>query len=160
MANIFMKADDVKGESTVEGYEGWIEVEHVAYNYRSETSSTVGTGLAVGALVPGPVGVSSVEGEHVIRMLNLQGQGKHFQKIEIHFLKQGAGDSLKKYKGITLTEAMIQDYQPNGSSNAGGSEHLTFGYTKFELEYFKQDQRGGLTSVGSSSYDTKKKKVA
>ena len=160
MANIFMKADDVKGESTVTGYEGWIEVEHVAYSYRSETSETHGTGLAVGALVPSPVGISSVEGEHIIRMLNLQGQGKHFQKIEIHFLKQGAGDSPQKYKGITLTQAMILDYQPNGSANSGGTEHLTFGYTKFELEYFKQDGKGILASVGKSSYDTKTKKVA
>lgn len=160
MSNIFLKADDVVGESEVEGYKGWIECDHISYSYRSETSAQLGTGLAVGALVPSDVGVSSREGEHIIRMLNLQGKGQHFQKIDIHFVKQGADNVLKPYKTIKLTEAMIADYQPNGSANAGGSEHLTFSYSKFELEYLKQDGKGALKSVGTSSYDVKKKKVA
>lgn len=160
MANIYMKIDDVVGESEETDHKGWIEVEHVAYSYRSETSETHGTGLAVGALVPSPVGVSTVEGEHIIRLLNLQGKGMHFKKVDIEFTKQGAGDNPKKYKSITLTDAMIQDYQPSGSANAGGTEHLTFGYTNFKLEYFKQNERGVLSSVGNSSYDTKTKKVS
>ena len=160
MANIYMKIDDVTGESEETDHKGWIEVEHVAFSYRSETSETHGTGLAVGALVPSPVGVSTVEGEHIVRLLNLQGKGTHFKEIKIEFTKQGAGDNPKKYKVITLKEAMIQDYQPNGSANSGGTEHLTFGYTNFKLEYFKQDGKGTLAAVGSSSYDTKTKKVS
>lgn len=161
MSNIYMKVDGVDGESEVDGYKLWIEVDHVAYSYRSETSESFGSGLAVGALVPSPVGISSREGKHIVRMLNQQAAGKHFPKIEIHFLKQGADSAvLKPYKKITLTEAMIQDYQPSGSGNAGGSEHITFGYSKFDLEYLKQNQSGGLESLGTSSYDVKKKKVA
>lgn len=157
MSNIFLKADDVVGECQVEGYKGWIEVDHVSYNYRSETTGS-GQGLAVGKLVPSPVGVSSREGEHIVRLLNLQAKGQHFQKVEIQFAKQGADNVLKPYKKITLTKAMIQDYQPSGATNAGGSEHITFGYGTFELEYLKQDEKGGLKSVGSSKYDATSQK--
>ena len=77
--------------------------------------------------------------------------GAHVDTVTLFVSK--AGGKQEDYLTIKLTSAMVTSYSTGGS---GGEDMLTenvsLSFAKFEVEYFKQDDKGVVASAGTVAY--------
>jgi len=72
-----------------------------------------------------------------------------------------AGGEQEDYWKMTLTSAMVTSYSTGGS---GGedlfTENITLSFAKFDIEYFKQDDKGKVASAGTVGYSVEEVKAS
>lgn len=77
--------------------------------------------------------------------------GAHVDTVTLFVSK--AGGKQEDYFTIKLTSAMVTSYSTGGS---GGEDMLTenvsLSFAKFDIEYFKQDDKGVVASAGTVGY--------
>lgn len=137
----FIKIGDVKGESTVKGFEDQIQVS--SWSWGMSQSGTTHTGQGGGA---GKVNVHDLNFTHNVdaaspNLLMACCTGKHFDTATITMRK--AGGSPLDYVKIELTEVLVTGVTHGGS---GGedllSESVTLNFAKFKFSYQPQDAKG------------------
>lgn len=71
-----------------------------------------------------------------------------------------AGGKQEDYFTVKLTSAMVTSYSTGGS---GGedllTENVTLSFAKFDIEYFKQDDKGSVASAGTVGYSVEEVKA-
>ncbi len=155
MAYIFMKIDNITGESQDTNHKEWIELLSVSQGIMA--ASTVGTGGGAGGGKPSVSAVTIVTeiGKHTAEFKKAVLAGTHFPKIEIHCCKPtGDASQSQVYEKIVIERAYFEN---NSGSTGGpqGTESLTVNGEKFTWEYSGQDGSGALTTSGEFGYDSK-----
>lgn len=153
MSEILAKFDGVVGESSIKGYEGWIEINSWQEGLFSPVNKD-GTGLSGGKSQLSSMSFQANGGKHTPDIIKKGTGGKHFAKVEIHFLKQ-TGDKLEKFKTSTCEEVFVGSWQGGDHKGGDGSESFSMDATRVTWEYFAQDGTGALASVGTATYDQK-----
>ena len=64
-----------------------------------------------------------------------------------------ASETPQKYLEITLTDVVISSYQTGGSGDDKPIESMTLNFAQIKKEYFKQDDKGVVTSAGTGSWN-------
>ena len=152
----YMKAKDVEGEATAKGMEGQVEV--LSFSFGASNPSTVGPGT--GGIAAGRVSVSSF---NIMKRTDKASpvlfqsccKGKHIGEI-IVTLRKASGDSGQApFLKYTFTDCMVDSIQWSGSSGGDDTptESVSFAYSKVEIEYFMQDDKGALKTAGQASWD-------
>lgn len=150
---IVAKFPNVEGESGVEGYAGWVDIQSISEGVSSPTSRE-GGGLSGGKSDLMPITFTASSGKHIAGIVKGGTGGKHFPKIEIEFLLQ-TGEKLEKYRSLTLEKAYIASWSFGASGEYKGSDSFQVDVEKATWEYFVQDAAGGVKSSGTASYDMK-----
>lgn len=151
----FLKIEGTQGESQVEGYKDWIQIESFSWG------ATQGGTMAYGG--GGGAGKVSMQDFHFVMKINRStpflfkhcATGEHIKSAELHCRK--AGGKQEVFLKIKFTDLMVASYQSGGS---GGSdvipmEQISLNFTKVEFEYFQQNAQGGVTSTGKTTFDQK-----
>jgi type VI secretion system secreted protein Hcp len=137
----FLKLGDIKGESTVKGFEDQIQLQ--SWNWGMTQSGTTHTGQGGGA------GKVNVDDLHIVKwvdaatpnLLKACCSGHHHDTATITMRK--AGGSPLDYVKIELTEVLVTNVS---HSHSGGedllSENLSLNFAKFKFSYQPQDEKG------------------
>lgn len=148
------------GESKVGKHEGWIDVDSLSRG-SSNPVALKGGGFAADLANMSEFMVTSVVGKHspLFEVNHLSGQ--HFNKVIIEDLIVTGGKDPEQSKRFTLEEVFVTSYNESthSGSNSRGIESYSLSFGKLEIEYFAQDEKGKMKSVGSVKFDNKAKKV-
>lgn len=157
MADMFIRFDGVDGESQQEGFKNWIELSSFTMSSAAAGSTAVGGGSGVGKVSIHGVSFSTVAGKHTPAISMKYFAGKHFPKVEVVFVKLtgNEGGAAEKYYHLTMEHVYVTSKSDGKSEGSLGSEQMSLTAETYEQEYWAQDEKGKLTSVGKTKYNEK-----
>jgi type VI secretion system secreted protein Hcp len=140
-ADVFLRIDDIKGESQDAKHGDWIEVHSWSWGISQAGTSHSGTGAGAGKVSVQDLTFVKHVDKASPNLIKLCCSGKHFKKAELKLRKAG-GDALE-YLKIELSDGLI-----TGVSYAGGQgderllENVSLNFASFKLEYTPQTKTG------------------
>jgi type VI secretion system secreted protein Hcp len=141
--DMFLKLDDVKGESSDDKHKDEMEV--LAWSWGIQQSGSTHSGGGGGA---GKVNVSDISVTKYIDRASpslMLGccSGKHFKEADLAVRKRGANPL--EYIKITMKQVLISSISPGFGGGVGDdrpSETVTFNFAEFKTEYTPQKPDG------------------
>lgn len=154
--DMFLDIEGVKGESQDKAYKDKIAVLSWSWGETNQGAGAFGTGHGTGK-------VSMQDFHFVMRfccaspvLMLACANGKHFGKAVLTCRK--AGEKPVEYLKVTFTDCIISSYQ-TGASGGGGDEYptdsISFNYSKIEMEYKLQTEKGQVGDPVRSQYNLK-----
>jgi type VI secretion system secreted protein Hcp len=151
---MFLKLDGVKGESKDSKHAGEVEIESFSWGATKLGASSHGTGAGAGKV--------SMNDFHFVMRNNSASptlflfcaNGKHLKDTKLTCRK--AGGKQENFLQVTMSDVLISSYQ-TGGSGAGEvpMDQISLNYSKIEIEYFAQSEKGITTSAGKKWWDMK-----
>lgn len=155
MAEQFIKFDGVEGESKFEQAPGWIEISNFSLSSSTPGSTALGGGSGVGKPVMHGASFGTVAGRHTPLLNKKYFEGKHFDKVEVKYFKQTGEDTPKVYYHLTMEHVFITSMGNSKGEGSLGFETITLTAEKYTQEYWAQNEKGILSSVGKTTYEEK-----
>ena len=152
--DMFLKITDVKGESKDKTHSGEIEIESFSWGASQLGTSSHGTGAGGGKI--------SMNDFHFVMRNNSSSptlflfcaNGKHLKEAKLTCRK--AGGKQEKFLEVTMTDVLISSYQTGGSGHGEvPMDQISLNYTKIEVDYLAQDEKGITKSAGKKHWDMK-----
>lgn len=150
----FLKITDVKGESKDHKNKEQIEIESFSWGAHQLGTSSHGGGAGAGK-------VSMQDFNFVMRTNSASpllflfcSNGKHLKEAVLTCRK--AGGKQENFMVVTMSDILISSYQTGGSS--GGEvpmDQISLNYSKIEIDYLVQDEKGITKSAGKKWWDMK-----
>lgn len=145
-ANLFMKIDNLQGETQVQGRQNQIELNGFSLGISADSSFLKGSVAAVGKPSWGSVNVSKdFDSVTPSTMQNLV-RGVSFKSIVIEATKSTGGAAPQTYLRYTFTDALISGDSVSIDDSGATNESLSFVYKTMKVEYFKQGLDGKLAT--------------
>jgi len=153
----FLKVDGIDGESTHEGYPGFIEIDSFSWGL-----TNLGAASSGGAVTGKP----SIQDFHFAaqiskaspKLFEACATGQHFPSALLVAVRTGGEE--QQFLNITLSDAFISSYQTGGSQ--GGdivpTDTFSINFSEIEYEYTPQNPDGTLGTPVSASYSVKESK--
>ena len=82
-------------------------------------------------------------------------EGKHFATVEVKYAKQTGAPQAETYFHLTMSHVFITSMGNSKGEGSLGFETITLTAEQYKQEYFAQGADGGITSVGSTTYNEK-----
>ncbi|MBC7900176.1 MAG: type VI secretion system tube protein Hcp [Saprospiraceae bacterium] len=152
--DMYLKLTDVKGESKDSKHAGEIEIESFSWGATQLGTSSHGTG--------GGAGKVSMNDFHFVMRNNAASptlflfcaSGKHLKEAKMSARK--AGGKQEDFLLVTMSDVLISSYQ-TGGSGAGEvpMDQISLNYSKIEIDYKAQDEKGITKSTGKKWWDQK-----
>jgi type VI secretion system secreted protein Hcp len=108
----------VIGESTVRGYEHWIQLESVGWGVTAESSWTKGGGASVGKPQPGAIHWTQNFDSSVPAMYSYLLTGKDVPNVVVEYARRDAG-GLTTYLQLNMESLLFTDLSFDGSTVTG-----------------------------------------
>lgn len=149
--DMFLKLDDVKGESTDSKHAGTVDV--LAWSWGLSQSGTTHMGGGGGA------GKVSVQDLSLTKYIDKSSPvlelacctGKHFKQAVLTVRK--AGDKPLEYIKITMKEVIVSSISLGGSGGEDRlTENVTLNFAEFKTEYTPQKNDGTGDAVVEAAY--------
>ena len=151
-ANYFLKFDpDIKGESMQTGYEGQIEILSYSWGVTQAGGYSYGSGGTSAKANLQDLSVTFRMCPASPKLMQYSATGKHLTSAVLTALQ--ASETPQKYLEITLTDVVISSYQTGGSGDDKPIESMTLNFAKIKKEYFKQDDKGAVTSAATGQWN-------
>jgi type VI secretion system secreted protein Hcp len=152
--DMFLKITDVKGESKDKAKPEHMEIESFSWGATQLGTSSHGSGAGGGKV--------SMNDFHFVMRNNSASptlflfcaNGKHLKEAKLTCRK--AGGTQADYLVVVMSDVLISSYQTGGSS--GGEvpmDQISLNYSKIEIEYLAQDEKGLTKSAGKKFWDMK-----
>jgi type VI secretion system secreted protein Hcp len=152
--DMFLKITDVEGESKDKANLRECEIESFSWGATQLGTSSHGTGAGGGKV--------SMNDFHFVMRNNSASptlflfcaNGKHLKEAKLTCRK--AGEKQEKFLVVIMSDVLISSYQTGGS---GGGEvpmdQISLNYSKIDIEYFAQNEKGITASAGKKHWDMK-----
>lgn len=158
-ANIFLKFEpDIKGESMQTGYTGQIEILSYSWGVSQAGGYSYGSGGTSAKANLQDLSVSFRMCPASPKLMQYCASGKHLDSATLTCLE--ASETPQKYQEIVLTDVVISSYQTGGSGDDKPIESMTLNFAQVKQEYFKQDDKGVVTSAATGSWNQQKSATA
>jgi type VI secretion system secreted protein Hcp len=132
---VLVKCDSWKGESKVEGFNDYFEVSSFQFGVGRAISAARGTSTREGNIVSvSEITLTKVSDKSSIKLFEEALHGPLDRKVEIAFIRQGAGNKPTAYITIKLEGCGLSGF----SMSSGGdrpTESLTLNFDKIEYNY-------------------------
>ena len=155
--DMFIKIDDIKGESTDSAHKDEIEVLSWSWGISNPVDARAGAGKGAGKANFNDLSfMHSVDKASPV-LMKACAMGDHFKDATLVSRKAGKGQ--QEYLIVKLKEVFVSSVQPSGSSeHPMESVSLVFGH--IDLEYKPQKDDGSLDAGVHFIYDLLKNKDA
>jgi type VI secretion system secreted protein Hcp len=151
-ANYFLKFDpEIKGESKQSSFEDQIEILSFSWGVSQAGGYHYGSGGTSAKANAQDLSVTFRMSPASPKLMSNCASGKHLDTATLTCLE--ASETPQKYVEFTLTDVVISGYHTGGSGEDKPIESMSLNFAKVELEYFKQDDQGQVTSAGTGSWD-------
>jgi type VI secretion system secreted protein Hcp len=152
-ANYFLKfTPEIQGESLQDGHEGEIEILSFSWGVTQAGGYSYGQGGTSAKANLQDLSVSFRMCPASPKLMQNCASGKHLDSALLTCL-EASGESAEKYLEITLTDVVISSYQTGGSGDDKPIESMTLNFAQIKKEYFKQDDKGVLTSAATGQWN-------
>jgi len=132
------KQGALTGGVSTAAFIGQIQVNTVDFGVGNPAD--VSTGLSIGKRIARPVHITKPM-DRSSPLLHTACVTNESMTVDISYVVEGHGH--KPYVTLSLTNAMIRDYNHDASFDGGGIEKLSFTYTKIEFTWVE----GGIVST-------------
>ena len=150
--DMFLKLDDIKGESKDSKYKEAIDV--LAWSWGASNSGTAHSGGGGGA---GKVNVQDLSVTKWVDrsstdLLLAVCNGKHFKEATLVVRK--AGEKPLEYLTITLEQVMVTSVSTGGSGGEDRlTENVTLNFAKVKVAYLEQSEKGAAAKPQEVGWD-------
>lgn len=156
--DIYLKIQGIDGESKDDKHKNEIEVLSWSWAETQTGSASRGGGMGAGKVEVHDITFSKFVDKATPKLVAKCASGEHIPSAELAMRK--AGGEQKEYLKIHLDDVLISSYSTSGSS--GGDtpmENISLNFGKITVEYFEQDNKGAMSSVGKGGWDLKANKA-
>jgi len=158
-ADMFLKVDGVEGESPDHNHKGEIELLSFSYGATQPGSAGHGGGSGIGKVQVHDFHFSKYMDKASPKLFEFCATGKHTPKVVLTCRK--AGGDQQEYLIVTLSEVIVSSIQNSGSGGDSlPTESVTLNFSKIEISYKAQDEKGNLTGVVKAGWDLSKNQKA
>jgi type VI secretion system secreted protein Hcp len=154
-ADIFLKIDGIKGESTDSKHKDEIEVTSFSIG-GTQVVSIAGGGMGAGKVELQPFMITKHLDKATPALFQHLATGKHIPVAD--FSQRKAGGEQKDFLKINLKDVLVSNWSTGGSGELP-QESWTLHYGQISFEYFQQDNKGAVTSAGKFGWDLKQNKT-
>jgi type VI secretion system secreted protein Hcp len=143
------KAGEVKGESEVEGYKGWLEIDSFAWGtvnpgrlgrHEGTESTAQDFNLTMTTCTASPV------------LMQACAMGDPIKEFKLALVKAVSGEKPTEYMSWTLENAFISSYQIGGSSGVP-TDSFSINFKTIKTEFKEQTKGGTPTKPFKGSFD-------
>ena len=157
--DIFLKINGIDGESMDAAHKNEIEVLQWDWQILQESNMHQGSGGGSGKATVKDLNFTHVVDRSSPNLMKFCLTGKHIPEAKLTVRK--AGGSPLEYLKITMTDVVITNVQPSGSSSEERiKEKVSLSFAKVKQEYTVQNQQGGSGGAVTAGYDIKLNKEA
>ena len=154
--SIYVRLEGITGESKDSNHKGWIDALSVSFGVTQSSSMSTGGGGGVGkADFPALTFVHYVDRASP-SLFKYCAQGKHIPKVEISTTK--AGGKQEEYMKVTLTDVIVVEVMPNGSTDDLWVETVGLSYSTIKIEIREQSTSGSMGAAVTGAWDVKQNK--
>lgn len=142
--SIYMKIDNIEGEATKKGYEGWSELQSITFGGSQSGTMQIGTGGGGGkASIQDLFGTKYVD-KASSTMFQYMCSGQHFNKMEIHVTKAGGNENVMvPYVKYIAEEVIISSMTQTPSDGTDlVTESFSANFAKITYIYTPQKSDG------------------
>jgi len=152
----FLKIDNIRGEVTQKGHEGWIDVQSVQWSAKRSISSPAG-GASREASAPSIselVITKKVDSTSPPLFLNAVGGSAAIPTVKLELTASSPTGIPYLFYRLTLTDVMVSSLsQAANDGDDSASESVSLNFSKIKIEYFKVDSKGVTTPITPVEYD-------
>jgi type VI secretion system secreted protein Hcp len=148
-ADIFMKIDDVQGESTDSSHKNEIEVSAWSWGAAQAGSSHSGPGAGSGKVVVQDLSFTYAADKSVPTLFGMVFKGTPFKKAQLTCRK--AGGSPVEYIKIIMSSGLVSNVHVAGADTVSATVTLNFG--KVEIDYTTQNADGSPGPEVTTQYN-------
>jgi type VI secretion system secreted protein Hcp len=157
--DIFLKINGIDGESMDADHKNEIEVLKWEWQILQESNMHMGSGGGSGKATVKDLTFTHYVDRSSPNLMKFCLTGKHIPESKLVVRK--AGGSPLEYLKITMTDVVITNVQPEGSSTEERvKEKVSMSFAKVKQEYTMQNQQGGSGGAVTAGYDMKLNKEA
>jgi len=151
--DMFLKLDGIKGEAKDHKHKDEIHIESFSWGMSQTGAHGTGGGGGAGKVSVHDISITKfVDKSSCTLMLNCC-DGKHIKEGLITVRK--AGEKPVEYLKIKLTDILISGVQLAGHGSDLLTENVTLNFSKVNVEYQEQDEKGGGKKGGEMGWDVK-----
>jgi type VI secretion system secreted protein Hcp len=153
--DIFLKIDDIKGESQDKTHKDEIEVQSWQWGLSQSGSAHTGTGGGSAKVSVQDISITKAVDRATPTLMKFCCSGKHFDKAQLTVRKAG-GNKPVEYVKIKLSTVFIAGVSCHGTQGDERlSETVTLHFAKFEYEYTPQAADGSAGATIPVTWDIK-----
>jgi type VI secretion system secreted protein Hcp len=140
--DIFLKIDDVKGESAVKGHEASMEILSWSWGMTQSGSSHTGGGGGSGKVSVKDLSFTKYVDSGTPNLIKFCCNGKHFKEAKLTVRKAGA--SPVEYLIIKMQQVLVSSVTTGVTDDTNDriKETVSLNFAKFEVEYKPQTGTG------------------
>jgi type VI secretion system secreted protein Hcp len=154
--DMFLKVDDVKGESVDGKHAGEIEVLSWSWGMTQSGTTHSGTGGGAGKVDVHDISLTKYVDSASPNFIKACCSGLHYQKALLTVRKAG-GPTAVEYLKITMEDLLISGISSGGSGGGDRlTETVTLNFGRFKTEYAPQDAKGAAGAVIEATWDIAK----
>jgi type VI secretion system secreted protein Hcp len=155
---MFLKVEGADGESEDSKQKGWIDILSWSWGEVQTGSAGKGGGSGTGKVDMQDFSFSKYMDKATANLMLFCANGKHVPTVE--FLARKAGGDQQKYMTVKLTDVIVSSFQTSNSAGSGSLpvESISLNFSKIEIEYFQQDNKGVTKSAGKAHWSVKENK--
>jgi type VI secretion system secreted protein Hcp len=139
--DMFLKIDDVKGESVDSKHKGTIDVLAWSWGMSQSGTTHVGGGGGAGKVSVQDISITKYVDKGSPTLMAACCSGKHFKEAVLTVRK--AGDKPLEYIKLTMKEVIVSSISTGGSGGEDRlTENLSLNFAEFKVEYTPQKPDG------------------
>ena len=146
-----LKIDGVKGDSTINGYEGFFSVDEFTFEELTNLVSGGGSGAGKAQFDPLVVDLAGLS-PGLATLLKDAATGQHIPTVELVGLQASGEGPLQKIYDLTLNDVTVAGYAADG----GHDTALAFDYSKLTETIQGQNPDGSLNAGQTFAFDLAK----
>src|SRR5262249_47912649 len=154
----FLKIGDLKGDSTVKGFEGWFSVDGYDIGVRNTGSLSSGAGGGAGKAQFSPLTVDIHSLAGLSTLFGDVASGKLLPSVELVGAQTIKGASLKVYD-LKLSEVLVSSFENDPSPN-GVETSLAFNFAKISVTDQPTTGHGIVGTPQTFAFDLSENKIA
>jgi type VI secretion system secreted protein Hcp len=160
--DVYLQIDGIKGESTDDKHQGWIECKSVNWEVLQPKSATASTGGGHTAERTEHKDIVLTKLADMATPLLLQNcsSGKTIPKARFEFLRANAMGDRIIYFVIELENVLISSVSPHVTQGDILGETVSLKYSKVKWKYTQQKVNGGSGGNTSGGWDLATNKIA
>ncbi len=157
--DIFLKINGIDGESMDSAHKNEIEILNWDWQIFQDSNMHMGSGGGSGKATVKDLNFVHYVDRSSPNLMKFCLTGKHIPEAKLVVRK--AGGSPLEYLKITMTDVVITNVQPAGSSSEERiKEKVSLSFAKVKQEYTVHNQQGGSGGAVTAGYDIKLNKEA
>jgi type VI secretion system secreted protein Hcp len=159
--DVYLQIEGIKGESTDDGHEQWIECRSAAWSVLQPKSATTSTGGGHTAerCEHGEVVITKLADLSSPILLQTCSTGRTISKAKLEFMRaDGNGDRIKYFE-IVLENVLIGGVFPSIHEGELLCEHVGLKFSKANWKYTQQKIAGGVAGHTGGGWDLTANKI-